>query len=64
MATPPLVGWWIDSRWGTTPWVLIGGAVLGFASGMLAILKLASSFDQPGGTELPEEREPPQESQQ
>lgn len=44
MAIPPLVGWWADSRWGTAPWLLIAGAVFGFFSGMLAILKLSNSF--------------------
>jgi hypothetical protein len=46
MALPPLVGWWADGRWGTAPWLLIVGAGFGFLSGMLAILKLASSFEQ------------------
>lgn len=29
-----LVGWWIDSRWGTAPWGVLVGAALGFAVGM------------------------------
>ena len=53
MAVPPLAGWWADSRWGTDPWLLIVGAGFGFLSGMLAILKLSSSFEKPGGTLLP-----------
>lgn len=48
MAVPPLAGWWADSRWGTSPWLLIVGAGFGFLSGMLAILKLAASFDRQG----------------
>lgn len=51
MAVPPLAGWWADSKWGTAPWLLIVGAGFGFLSGMLAILKLSSSFEkQPPGT--------------
>lgn len=22
-------GWWVDARWGTTPWFLIGGCLFG-----------------------------------
>lgn len=47
MVLPPLVGWWADRQWGTSPWLLIVAAVVGFASGMLAILKLERSFDRP-----------------
>jgi F0F1-type ATP synthase assembly protein I len=46
MALPPLLGWWVDRRWGTEPWLLIVGACVGFGSGMVSILKLANSFDQ------------------
>lgn len=47
MAIPPLAGWWGDSRWGTAPWLLIAGAVLGFLSGMLSIWKLSADFSRP-----------------
>lgn len=40
MALPPAGGWWLDERWGTEPWLLIAGAVLGFAAGMLHLLQL------------------------
>lgn len=46
MALPALLGWWGDRSWGTEPWLVVVGAVVGFASGMLAILKLADSFQR------------------
>jgi F0F1-type ATP synthase assembly protein I len=41
MAVPPAVGFWLDSRWGTAPWLILVGACLGFAAAMLDIVKLA-----------------------
>ena len=29
MALPPLAGHWLDDRWGTAPWMLVAGALLG-----------------------------------
>ena len=26
-------GWWVDARWGTSPWLLIGGCLLGSVGG-------------------------------
>ena len=26
-------GWWVDSRWGTSPWLLIGGGLFGSVGG-------------------------------
>lgn len=48
MAIPTVVGWWIDSKWKTTPGFLIGGVVLGFAVAMLEIVRLAKG---PQGTD-------------
>lgn len=41
MALPPGIGWWLDLRFATTPWLLIFGVVFGFASGMWGLLQLA-----------------------
>lgn len=60
MAVPPLAGWWVDGRWGTAPWLLIVGAGFGFLSGMLAILKLSRSFEQPRAKSTAADR-PPQD---
>lgn len=47
MALPAAAGWWIDDRFGTKPIFLICGAVLGFATSMLAILRLARDSSPP-----------------
>jgi F0F1-type ATP synthase assembly protein I len=40
-AVPPLLAWFLDRWWGTTPWMTIGGAILGFAVGMQQLLQMA-----------------------
>jgi ATP synthase protein I len=40
-AVPPLLGAWLDRQFGTSPLALLTGAVLGFAVGMMHILKIA-----------------------
>jgi hypothetical protein len=40
-ALPPLLGAWADSRWSTGAWFTVLGALLGFAVGMMQILRLA-----------------------
>ncbi len=32
-------GWWIDSKLGSRPWFLIGGMILGFAGGMISLVR-------------------------
>lgn len=32
------IGWWLDSRLGTTPWLLLVGALIGAAAGFYFIL--------------------------
>jgi F0F1-type ATP synthase assembly protein I len=34
-----LLGWWLDKKLGTGPWLLILGVILGFAGGMISLLK-------------------------
>lgn len=34
-----LVGGWLDKRYGWTPWGLVGGGMLGLASGMYLLIK-------------------------
>ena len=50
---PPLGGWWLDGYWGTAPWLLVVGVVLGFLgflSGMRDLLRLANrEAGRPGG---------------
>ncbi|MEM1446846.1 MAG: AtpZ/AtpI family protein [Planctomycetota bacterium] len=35
------LGWWLDSRWGTEPWLAITGGALGLAGGMWLLVKEA-----------------------
>jgi F0F1-type ATP synthase assembly protein I len=41
MALPAFLGRWLDQRWGTEPWLVAVGAVLGFAVAMVHLLALA-----------------------
>ena len=34
MAGLALIGYWVDGRFGTTPWGIIGGVVIGLAGGL------------------------------
>ncbi|HEV8210477.1 MAG TPA: AtpZ/AtpI family protein [Vicinamibacterales bacterium] len=53
-----LVGYWIDSRFGTTPWGILGGVVIGLVGGLynlvresLAAVREAKTEDQLASTE-------------
>ncbi len=41
MAVPAGLGYWLDNRWGTTPWLVVIGAVLGFIVAMRHLLEIA-----------------------
>ncbi|MCL2701125.1 MAG: AtpZ/AtpI family protein [Phycisphaerae bacterium] len=34
-----LLGWWLDNRWGTSPALILTGAVVGFALGMYRMVR-------------------------
>ena len=40
-ALPPLAGAGLDRWWGTSPWATVVGAALGFAVGMMHLLRVA-----------------------
>lgn len=40
MALFPLGGYWLDSRWGTTPWLSLTGAIIGFSVGLKLLVNL------------------------
>ena len=42
MALPPLLGSWLDRRWGTGYTLLIVGGVLGFVLGIMHLVRLAA----------------------
>jgi ATP synthase protein I len=46
MAFPALIGWWIDTKWETTPWFLMLGACLGFVISLLELIKFANDSGQ------------------
>jgi len=41
MLIPAGIGYWLDDVWGTSPWVLIVGVVLGMCIGMKQLLDIA-----------------------
>ncbi len=46
------LGHWADGRFGTTPWLLVTGALLGFAAGLWSFVKVIWALDRkpaPGG---------------
>lgn len=36
-------GWWLDNKWGTLPWCLLGGVLIGFACGLARIICAAKA---------------------
>lgn len=52
LAVPLLVGvfggQWLDRRFGTTPWLLLVGAMLGAAAGMLSLYRRIKPPKGPG----------------
>jgi len=44
VALGTLLGWWIDRKAGTSPWVLVGGAVFGMGVGFYAFFKALSTL--------------------
>jgi F0F1-type ATP synthase assembly protein I len=38
---PAGIGYWLDGRWGTSPWLLIAGTVIGFVSMMWELIKFS-----------------------
>lgn len=35
------LGWWLDGRFGTTPWLLAAGAIIGATGGMISVIRTA-----------------------
>ena len=36
-----LIGWWLDRKWNSFPWLTIAGAAVGFAVGLYALVRAA-----------------------
>lgn len=43
MALPAGLGYWLDGKWGTAPWLVICGAILGFIVSMSHLMQLAKA---------------------
>jgi ATP synthase protein I len=48
MALPPTAGWWLDVRFGTSPWLTIVGVILGFSISMIELMRLAKDSEDSG----------------
>jgi ATP synthase protein I len=48
MVIPIALGAWLDYRWGTSPWMVILGVIVGFAVGMTHLWLLLR--EPPGGS--------------
>ncbi|MCE9594758.1 MAG: AtpZ/AtpI family protein [Planctomycetes bacterium] len=45
------IGWWLDVKWGTTPWCLVVGAVLGSVAGFVNLVRAVPSSKPPRASE-------------
>jgi ATP synthase protein I len=43
------LGWWIDGRFGTGPWVMVAGLLLGMVGGFVNFLQLVLPKRRDGG---------------
>lgn len=43
LAFPMLVGYWLDQRWQTKPWLLLLGALLGISVFSLSVVRLSQA---------------------
>ncbi len=56
-------GYWVDSRWDTTPYGLLIGAVVGFAAMVLRLVRLGKELHpDPDGSELESDQPKPDQS--
>ncbi|MCX7408909.1 MAG: AtpZ/AtpI family protein [Planctomycetales bacterium] len=52
MIIPVGVGWWADSAWKTSPWLMLLGVVLGFVVSMMELMQLARESAPPKKSRL------------
>jgi ATP synthase protein I len=41
-----LLGWWLDKKFGTSPWLLIGGALFGIGAGFYLFFKILMNLSK------------------
>jgi F0F1-type ATP synthase assembly protein I len=46
MAAPILLGWFLDERFGTLPWLIVAGAVLGLVGGMTHLVMMLNQEER------------------
>jgi F0F1-type ATP synthase assembly protein I len=49
------LGWWLDSKFATTPWLLIVGIVLGATGGMIHLIRTAVRSNPHAESDPPKE---------
>lgn len=62
MSLPAAGGYWLDTKWGTSPWVMIVGAVLGFYVAMKHLMALSQKSNRSPRSNRPETLSRPDES--
>ncbi len=35
------LGWWLDGKWGTGPWLMVSGLLLGAIGGMIKLIRVS-----------------------
>ncbi len=43
------LGWWLDKKFDTAPWLLLAGLVFGATGGMISFIRTALSVGRSGG---------------
>jgi F0F1-type ATP synthase assembly protein I len=41
-----LLGWWLDNRWNTTPWLTLAGVLFGAGAGLYQFIKTANTISK------------------
>ena len=44
VAVLSLLGWWLDGKWGTGPWLLLVGVTVGVTGGLFKLWKTGKRF--------------------
>ena len=39
-----LLGWWLDKKLGTTPWLLVAGSTLGLVAGFVSFFRVVTEL--------------------
>jgi F0F1-type ATP synthase assembly protein I len=52
------IGWWLDSKFGTDPWLMIGGILLGAGGAMYSLVRRLESLSAPRPVPRPDPHKP------